>query len=118
MEWIGDKNDLIKFGTEFVKDVYVIKFDNKIINLFYKKAFTYKSYNFAKSKLREHLYCNFCQGHYWHEKLVNTFSIEKGWMRNNSQSTDKSSAEFKIMAKELTDHLLENKIFEIVKLEL
>jgi hypothetical protein len=110
MEWIGDINDLIKFGAELEPNTWCIKFNGVRVQLTKKEL--YKTTKIAERHLRDHIFVNFWQGHYWHKNLGNTFELNGGWTRNNGY-VEKSKAEFKIMAKELTKHLLDKKIFTI-----
>ena len=112
IKYSGDLNDLVLFGAELIEDLYYITFQDKIYSLEDKKVFT--SFNNAKQKLTKHLYRNFCQGHYWHENKNNTFSQNLGWMRN-SGNVNKSDKEFKELAKQLTETLLNDKVFKIQK---
>ncbi len=118
MEWVGDLNDLIKFGSEPISE-WCIKFNNTRIQL--NKRQLYTTEGRAKQALQHHIYCNFCQGHYWHEKTNNTFNCEGGWMRNkgtkaNLNNTDLIEKEFKKFSKDLTKNLLDKKIFTIEKI--
>ena len=116
MKFEGDITDLVKFKARPVKEFWVIKL-NHIIYSFDKRekdAF-YTKEGYAKASLRNHIYANFCQGHYWHKGLNNTFEKEGGLQRNNG-NVDKSREEFYTMANEMTEQLLKDKIFTIEKI--
>ncbi len=116
MKYEGDLKDL----ELFTKVIEINKFcfiylNKKPIQL--GNTAWFKSEVSAKSAIKSHLYANLCQGHYWHKGKNNTFSKEKGWERNNG-SVIKTAKEFKIMAKQMTDYLLKEQIFEIKQVNL
>lgn len=115
MKYEGNLNDLI-FAAKPVQQAFVVKFNNQVLDLFSNKGkFVHSTEGYAKKALRQYIYANFCQGHYWHKDKNNTFAKEKGWMRNNGK-VGISAPEFKLMAKKLTDQLLKDKIFVIEKI--
>lgn len=115
----GNVSDLVEFGARPISDFWIIKLQGVAycIGRDEKKNSFHTSEGRAKFALTNHIYANFCQGHYWHKGKNNTFAIEKGWERNNGR-VGPSSIEFKDMAKQMTEWLLESNIFTIVKVTL
>ena len=114
MEYEGPIEHLLMGGQE-VPPMYIIKLNGKTIQI--GKSPLYSSEGRAKGSLTKHIYCNFCQGHYWHKGKNNTFAKEEGWNRNGGVVA-KSELEFKKFAKEMTQQLLKDGIFTIEKIEL
>lgn len=115
MKYEGDLQDLIQFGCEKIETLYVIKFQGMTISCSgknTKQTVLFSSAGRARRNLEDHIYCNFCQGHYWHKGKNNTFAKEKGWERNSGKVSS-SEKEFKVFAKQMTDQLLKDKIFTI-----
>ena len=114
----GDLQDLVAFALTKIDEMYVVKFQGKVYSFGndLRHAF-HTSEGYAKKALRDHIFGNYCQGHYWHKGKKNTFAFEKGWSRNNGY-VDQSRKEFKKMSEEMTEWLLENKIFTIEKISL
>ncbi len=111
MKYEGNLEDLVQFGIcEKITTRFVIKFQGVAYCIGKKELFSSEGY--AKRALRDHIYGNFCQGHYWHNGKNNTFSKNKGWDRNGGV-VSRSREEFKVFAKEMTDQLLKDKIFTI-----
>jgi len=108
MKYEGDINDLV-FYTEPV-NFYYITFNDKCYKI--NDKITFESYQEAKENLIKYIYVNFCQGHYWHKNKDNTFSKNEGWLRNNGL-VSKSQKEFEKMSVDLTEYLLDEKIFII-----
>lgn len=115
MKYEGDIEDLV-FAAFKIGDLFVVRFQGVPYAVNHKKIF-YDSAKGAETALRHHIYCNFCQGHYWHLGKKNTFAKEKGWMRNNGKVAD-NAKEFKTFAKEMTKQLLADKIFTIEKINI
>jgi hypothetical protein len=121
MEWVGDKNDLVKYyGTE-ASEFWVIKFNGKAY-AFDNKSVLHTSENRAKAALRKHVKCNFWHCRYWHGdygKKDNTFYIEgnKIW-ENYNNYIDPAEKEFTKVAKSFTEYLLKEKFFTIEKITL
>jgi hypothetical protein len=114
MDYFGNIEDL-KSGASVVTELYVIKLGDSILDVGEKSRPVYDTLESAKRALTNHVYANFCQGHYWHKGKDNTFAKEMGWERNGGK-VSKSSEEFKQMAKDLTKSLLENGTIKIVRL--
>jgi hypothetical protein len=111
----GDLQDLVAFTPSIdLNEYFVIKFQGQVVN---GNKPLHTSYGRAKASLRSDIFANFCQGHYWHRGKNNTFAKEKGWARNGGL-VDKSRKEFKIMAEQMTEWLLQEKIFTIEKVNL
>ncbi|MEO6305110.1 MAG: hypothetical protein ABIP51_18270 [Bacteroidia bacterium] len=110
MKYEGELEDLVKFTAESMSEKWLILFQSTPYILSNKHTFKLKSG--ALTALRTHIYANFCQGHYWHKGKDNTFAKEKGWERNNHPEK-----EFKKMAKEMSDYLLKEKIFQIIQIK-
>lgn len=114
----GQLEDLVKFCALVVSEFWVVKFKGKTLSLTGKgsnEKILHSAESRAKKILTDHIYCNFCQGHYWHKGLKNTFEKEQGWMRN-SGTVATSEKEFSVMAKEMVEWLLNEKIFTIEKI--
>lgn len=97
-----------------IENIYVVTYDSKVVSLEGKNTFT--SAASAKNRLRKVLTANYQQGHYWHKDKDNTFSKEGGHMRNGGVMSGLTKI-FNKLGKELTDELLHNDIFTIVKLQ-
>jgi hypothetical protein len=113
----GNLEDLIQFGASRISEFFIVKFQGKTISIGNqpKKDTFHITEGYAKMALRNHIYNNFCQGHYWHKGKKNTFENEHGWMRNSGMVA-KSQKDFKVMAAEMTEWLLVEKIFTIEKI--
>lgn len=118
MKYEGNKQDLVRFVAErLTGEFYIVKFENNSYDLSGKGKFIYTSIKKATKAIEFVIFCNFCQGHYWHKGKNNTFEKEQGWMRNSGK-VETSKNEFKQMAKDLTKQLLADKLFIIEKINL
>lgn len=114
-EWTGPLEDLVKSSARVEDEFWVIRFKGKTYSFGGKSPF-HSSEGRAKGALRRHIESNYNQGHYWHKGAKNTFADEGGHFRNGGRMAGLDKI-FKVMAKETTDWLLEENIFEIERIK-
>lgn len=117
--FVGKLAELL-FGAELAEEQWCVKvLGDKVMKFPIGSGgrIIFNSEKRAKNALVDHIYGNYCQGHYWHKGKDNTFAHEGGWNRNGGDVA-KSRKEFKEFAKQTTEWLLDNRYFTIEKVNL
>jgi hypothetical protein len=114
--YVGNLNDLVKHGGESIQDYWFILFQGVAYSICYaKNGGLHRTEALAKVALKKHIESQFTNGAYWHRDTKNTFFIDGAWNKNTPGANIRR-ADFKQMAIEMTEWLLEQKIFEIKQL--
>lgn len=102
-------------------EMWVILLDGKFFAPQTSKHFAWTSEKKAIKAIEEHLFVNFCQGHYWHKNSGNTFEELGRWdserlKQGLSSNRIRDDKQLKQQSKELAAKLLNDKIFRIQKI--
>lgn len=115
LKYVGPLEDLLFNAEKASSDFWIVTLNDIPYKL--KDVVFHKTQKKAEDALKYHICTNFLQGHYWHKNKENTFAFEKGLLRNNG-NVKKNREEFIILATQMTNYLLDQKIFIIKKISI